>query len=91
MKILRNNTNLAEHSTLTTRRARENISEVLNNIAYGDERVVVTSHGTPKAAIVSIDDLRILDFLDDHKNLKTDIFTKLKDEMEVQDVHAGGG
>lgn len=36
------------------------LSEYLNRAAYGAERIVVTSRGNPKAAIISIDDLRRL-------------------------------
>ncbi len=40
------------------------LSEYLNRAAYGSERIVITSRGNPKAAIVSIDDLRRLQGLE---------------------------
>lgn len=42
-----------------------NISECLNRAAYGAERIVVTSRGRPKAAVISIEDLRRLEELED--------------------------
>jgi prevent-host-death family protein len=58
------------------------LSEYLNRAAYGAERIVVTSRGNPKAAIVSIDDLRRLqdiegwdpeDLLDDRDTTKAEL------------------
>jgi prevent-host-death family protein len=37
----------------------------LNRAAYGKERIVVTSHDKPKAAVISIEDLRRLEWLED--------------------------
>ncbi len=52
-------------SAVTTVEARNQFSEVLNRAAYGHERVVLTRRGKPIAALVSIDDLRILERLID--------------------------
>jgi len=37
-------------------RVKRDISEIVNRVAYGGERVVLTSRGKPKAAIVSMED-----------------------------------
>lgn len=39
---------------------RRDISGLVNRVAYGGERVVLTSRGRPKAALVSLDDLEQL-------------------------------
>jgi len=36
---------------------RRDISKLVNRVAYGGERVILTSRGRPKAALVSLDDL----------------------------------
>jgi prevent-host-death family protein len=36
---------------------KRDISELVNRVAYGGERIVLTSRGRPKAALVSIADL----------------------------------
>jgi prevent-host-death family protein len=41
------------------------LSEFLNRAAYGRERIIVSSRGKPKAAVISIDDLRRLEELED--------------------------
>lgn len=35
---------------------KRDISELINRVAYGRERIMLTSRGKPKAALVSIDD-----------------------------------
>ena len=45
--------------------AKKSFSEFLNRAAYGNERIVVTSHDKPKAAVISIEDLPRLEWLED--------------------------
>jgi len=47
--------NEIEKKQLGVYRTRTELSQVLNRVAYGKEVIVVTSHGKPKAAIVSLD------------------------------------
>lgn len=47
-----------------THEAKTHLSEYLNRVAYGGERVVVERHGKPVAALVSLDDLQRLEALD---------------------------
>ena len=41
------------------------LSDVLNRVAYGQERIVISSRGKPKAAVISISDLHLLEELED--------------------------
>ncbi|MCR4407618.1 MAG: type II toxin-antitoxin system Phd/YefM family antitoxin [Anaerolineae bacterium] len=41
------------------------LSEILNRVAFGRERIVVASRGRPKAAVISIEDLELLEDLED--------------------------
>ncbi|MFF5727228.1 type II toxin-antitoxin system Phd/YefM family antitoxin [[Kitasatospora] papulosa] len=41
--------------------ARAELAELINRVVYGGERVVVTRHGKPLAALVSAADLRRLE------------------------------
>jgi prevent-host-death family protein len=43
--------------------ARRNWGEIINRVAYGGERILLLSRGKPKAAIVSVADLAILEQL----------------------------
>jgi prevent-host-death family protein len=40
---------------------KRDISELVNRVAYGGERIVLTSRGKPKAALVSINDYELLE------------------------------
>ena len=50
--------------TVGVKEAKTALSEYLNRAAYGQERIVITSRGKPKAALVSIEDLRHLEALE---------------------------
>jgi prevent-host-death family protein len=52
-------------ATTSISELRRALSEFLNRAAYGQERIIVTSRGRPKAAVVSIEDLRRLEELED--------------------------
>ncbi len=40
---------------------KRDLSDLVNRVAYGGERIILTSRGRPKAAIVSIEDYRRLE------------------------------
>ena len=41
-----------------TAEAKHNLSEIINKVSYGGERVVITSRGKPKVALVTLNDLK---------------------------------
>ena len=51
--------------TISVSELKDALSEVLNRAAYGNERIIVASRGKPKAAVVSIYDLALLEDLED--------------------------
>jgi len=55
----------------SSRNLRANLGEYLGRVRYGHERVTVTSFGKPVAAIVSIEDLELLERIEDEMDLKT--------------------
>jgi prevent-host-death family protein len=46
---------------MTIAQAREHISELLNQVSYGKQRVVLTRRGKKIAAMVSVEDLDLLE------------------------------
>jgi len=50
---------------ISTVAAREQFSDVINRAAYGKERVVLTRRGKDLAAVVPIEDVRLLEALED--------------------------
>ena len=50
-------------TTVSITQAKNNLADVVNRAAYGKERFLLLSRGKPKAAIVSVEDLRLLESL----------------------------
>jgi len=47
---------MAIETRVSIGRVKRDISDLVNRVAYGRERIVLTSRGKPKAALVSIED-----------------------------------
>jgi prevent-host-death family protein len=43
--------------------ARKDLAEIINRASYAHERTVITRHDTDVAAVISIDELKLLDAL----------------------------
>lgn len=56
---------------LTSRDLRAGLSDALGRVAYGRERLVVTRQGKQVAALVPIDDLRLIEELEDLRDAET--------------------
>ncbi len=54
---------------LPASKAREGFSDTINRVAFGKERVVLRRRGKDIAAVVPIDDLRLLEELEDRMDL----------------------
>lgn len=52
-------------STISVSEFKDSLSATLNRATYGGERVVVTSRGNPKAAVISYEDLQLFEELED--------------------------
>ena len=50
--------------TVSIAEVKRSISTIVNRVAFGRERIILTSRGRPKAALVSIDDLQKLETLE---------------------------
>ncbi len=55
---------------ISTVDAREQFSEIVNKAAYGKERMIVTRRGKALAALIPIEDLRILEEMEDRKDVE---------------------
>ncbi len=51
--------------------ARSELTEIVNHVAFGHDRYILTRNGKELAAIISIDDLKILEELEDKLDLET--------------------
>lgn len=55
---------------ISTVEAREQFSSVVNRAAFGKERLVLTRRQKEIAAVVPIEDVRLLEALEDHLDVK---------------------
>ena len=49
---------------------RANLAEVINRVAYGGERIVLQRRNKPVVAVVSMEDLELLNALEDRADVK---------------------
>ena len=56
-------------AALTVSKAREVFAETVNRVAYTKERVMVERRGKAVAAMVPVEDVELLQFLEDHMDL----------------------
>ena len=54
-----------QHEKASIAEARNTLSALINKVAYGDVRVTLESRGKPKAVLVSLEDLKKLERLDE--------------------------
>jgi prevent-host-death family protein len=57
---------------ITTADARKKLSDIINCVAFGDESFVLTRRGEPIAALISMEDLKVLQ--------------ELKDKFDIEDA-----
>jgi prevent-host-death family protein len=56
--------------TFSASKARVDFAEIINQVAYGGERVVLDRHGKPIAAIIPIEDLTFLEEIEDRMDVE---------------------
>ena len=56
---------------ITVSEARNDLSETINKVAYGGCRIMIHRHGKDMVALISKEDLEILEYLEDQADLKT--------------------
>ena len=57
-------------TTLSIAEARNNLADAINRVSYGGERVIFARRGKPIAALVSPEDLALLQRLEDAEDLR---------------------
>lgn len=55
---------------ISTADARKNFADIVNKVAYGKEPIVLTRRGQDVAALVSIDELELLQQIEDHIDIE---------------------
>ncbi len=63
-------TKISGDAAVTTATARKNFSDLINRVAYGKDRVVLTRRNKPLAAVVPIEDIALIEQIEDREDLK---------------------
>ena len=56
--------------TVTTAEARKHLSEIISKVAYGKNPVVLTRRGEKIAALISMEELELLQLIEDHIDIE---------------------
>ncbi|HEY6291045.1 MAG TPA: type II toxin-antitoxin system Phd/YefM family antitoxin [Terriglobia bacterium] len=56
-------------ASMTTVLARNEFSDVVNRAAFGKERVILKRRGKPIAAVVSMDDIELLQAIEEKRDI----------------------
>ena len=57
-------------TTISTASARKNFAEIVNQVAYGKEPVILTRRGKEGVALVSIEELELLKQIENHLDIE---------------------
>ncbi len=57
-------------TTISTADARKHFADLVNQVAYGKEPVILTRRGQEIAALVSMDELKLLQQIEDHIDIE---------------------
>ena len=56
--------------TVTTAEARKKLAEIVNKVAYGKEPVILTRRGEEIAALISMEELELLQLIEDRMDIE---------------------
>ena len=57
-------------NTISTADARKDFADIINQVSYGSEQVLLTRRGKEVAAIVSVEELRLLQKIEDYIDIE---------------------
>jgi prevent-host-death family protein len=60
---------LTANKAISVTDARDDFAELVNRVAYGKDRVIISRRGRELAAIVPVSDVALLELLDDELDL----------------------
>ncbi len=64
--------------SISSREARDHLAEVLNKVAYGGEKYLLTRHGSGIAVLISLEEWKLIET----------ILESLEDQEDIRDANA---
>lgn len=56
---------MERHKTVSIAEAKNRLSKIINEVVFAKKRIIINSHGQPKAAMISLDDLKKFEEMED--------------------------
>ncbi len=57
-------------NTVSTAEARKRLAEIVNKVAYGKESIILTRRGEQIAALISMEELELLQLIEDYSDIQ---------------------
>jgi prevent-host-death family protein len=57
-------------NTISTADARKDFADIINQVSYGSEQIMLTRRGKEVAAIISVEELRLLQKIEDYIDIE---------------------
>ena len=57
-------------NTISTADARKDFADIINQVSYGSEQILLTRRGKEVAAIVSVEELKLLQKIEDYIDIE---------------------
>ena len=57
-------------NTISTADAREDFADIINQVSYGSEQIMLTRRGKEVAAIISVEELKLLQKIEDYIDIE---------------------
>lgn len=80
-----------EATEISASSARQNFSKIIDAVRVAGERILVTQHGRPAAAVIGVDDLELLQLLEDRMDV-ADARRRMKepaDKVSPEELRSG--
>lgn len=80
-----------EATEISASSARQNFSKVIDAVRVAGERILVTQHGRPAAAVIGVEDLELLQLLEDRMDV-AEARRRMKepaDKVSLEDLRSG--
>jgi prevent-host-death family protein len=80
-----------EATEISASSARQNLSKIIDAVRVAGERILVTQHRRPVAAVIGVEDLELLQLLEDHMDV-AEARRRMRepaDKISLEDLRSG--
>ena len=80
-----------EATEISASSARQNLSKLIDAVRVAGERILVTQHGRPVAAVIGVEDLELLQLLEDRMDVAEArrLMREPADKVSLEDLRSG--